>query len=243
MYRRLVASELGGNMETWQEEALRRTDEPLNEELKTYLVNSSLGQSLKHPLVFDVPHFTQLAWRSNDMLEYKRKALAKARKEKDWHTVIWLHERPYRVEALKQITSLISNREYWELLGMVFTDTENFWQHSRDWAELLSSARPHRYQFMTEEEQAEFAELPETLEIYRGFNGYGKKLSWSWTLDKNIAWFFAHRLSRLNGKPPTVATGTVSKQNVIGFLGRRSETEIVVNPKHVLVTKTEKGNV
>lgn len=226
--------------ESWQEEALRRAAEPLDEELEPYLDETGfLGTSLKHPLVCVVPFIPQLAYRANDQLARKKVALERAVKEQDWHTVIWLHERPWRVQAFAGISERLTNPEYWDVLGEVYVDTENFWQESRRWASLLRSRRPARDRFMTKDEREELAKLPDTLTVYRGYHGRAKKLSWAWTLDHDRAVWFAQRLAGVHGRPPTVATATVARDGVLALLTRRGEDEIVVAPSRVAVTKTE----
>jgi hypothetical protein len=48
-----------------------------------------------------------------------------ARASGDWCTYIWLHERPYRVEALQDIAFNLRGREYWEMVSHVWSDSEN----------------------------------------------------------------------------------------------------------------------
>lgn len=232
---------------SWIQEALDRADEPLNEELEAYVQKSSHFDwpVLRHPLVFQVPFIKDMAWRSNDQLKYKKKALASSIRDGDWNSAIYLHERPYRAQALDTYSNQIQPDDaYWDLVGDVYCDTENFWQEQARWAKLLGSQRGHREAIMTEDERKVFADLPDTLTVYRGVNGKGKRLGWAWTLRKEgqgSATWFANRLAEIKtGRPPTVFTATVEKHEAIGYLGRRNESEIVVPPGKLIITRSEK---
>ena len=219
--------------EKWVQEAQRRADEPLHSDLVPFLEKSELlGTCLKHPLVYDIPHIPMLAFRANDTYAAKRKALAKALADKDWSSYIWLHERPYRRDALWTIRRKLTDREYWDLVGMVWTDSENIWQWGSLTRLLIGSQRPGRRYIMNKEERAALAAMPDTLTIYRGLTSRGTRKGWSWTLDRAKAEWFAKRLAQ-EGDEPIVLTGTVSKAHVIAYFTGRDEEEIVVNPRDV----------
>lgn len=80
---------------------------------------------------------------------------------------------------------------------------------------------------MDSEEQAEFDKLPEQLTIYRGITDYNKKhiKGISWTLDIDIASYFAHRF-RCKGK---VYKATIQKKYVLAYYQNRGENEVVVD--------------
>lgn len=219
----------------------QRESEPLVPELEMYLTETGfMGESLKHPLVYQVPFFPQLGYLANDMLAAKQEALEKAKADGNWNHAIYLHERPYRCNAFDAFKKRMDDATYWDILGDVYSDTENFWQESRRWARLLKSGRPERDHFMNEADREHFASLPDELTVYRGFNGKGKAASWAWTLDKDIATWFAKRLNRESHfKPPTIVTGTVAKADVIGYISSRHEDEIVVPPAMVTITESE----
>lgn len=72
-------------------------------------------------------------------------------------------------------------------------------------------------------------ELPDEVTIYRGGNTesqpYNKAFSWS--LDINIANFFASRLGNEGGY---IATAKVKKSNIIEYIAGRGEEEVIVLP-------------
>ena len=224
------------------DERKAREGEVLLPELVPFLDDGKgfLGPCLKHPLVFDIPFFPQMAWRCNDQYQQKRELLAKAVTERDWYTAIWLHERPFRAHAFAGLQSKMHHAEYWELLGLVWCDSENIWQWGYLAAELLGSRRPARRFMMDPEEREALAALPDTFTVYRGLTvPQGVKQGWSWTLDKDKAEWFSIRLIR-KGNKPLVLTGEVRRSSVIAHLTRRGEAEIVVNPRDVLLPGASK---
>ncbi len=78
--------------------------------------------------------------------------------------------------------------------------------------------------------------LPDTLKIYRGGNSastpYGK--AYSWTLDPNIANFFACRRGTNEGH---IVEAEVNKKDIIDAFLDRGEQEIIVDPSAVNVTQ------
>ena len=65
---------------------------------------------------------------------------------------------------------------------------------------------------------------------------------WSWTTDPDKAEWFARRFA-VRGKECFVAEGTVSKQYVIAYFTGRNESEIVVDPRRVVVSTTRRIKV
>jgi|SRR5579871_2317491 len=183
-----------------------------------------LGTCIRHPLVYMVPHHEQLNAWANQMLREKRKQIELATKKHNWSQYIWLHERPYRLDAFQAIEPKLTDQEYWKLLGSVWIDSENIGHRFHVWLRLLKSKRPGREYFMDEEDRAEFAKLPEKLTIYRGYQPGKNAHGISYTLDKAKAEWFAKRFSQ-NGK---VKTKTVAKSEIFAYLGGRNEREVIV---------------
>ena len=98
---------------------------------------------------------------------------------------------------------------------------------------ILNSKTPQE----KEETANQLKDLPDTLTIYRGGNTNSTPYAnaYSWTLDINIANFFAVR----RGKGPGyIVTAEVDKQDIIEVLFEaRNEKEVIVNPKNIRVIK------
>lgn len=208
--------------------ALIASDEPLHPDLVPYMDED--GRSLRHPLVYEV--WGVRPGLANHRYKLKKEALAQAIKEQEWHTVVLLHERPYRVDAIRMIDfaygEYISDEEYWYLVGWVWADSENIWQERDEWEELLGSPRPAREAMMSTEEQEHLASLPAVLTVYRGAIAGLNDEGLSWTLDRKVARFFATRWEHLDDDR-AIDVGEVDKEHVVAYFASRDESEIVVD--------------
>ncbi|MDE2095761.1 MAG: hypothetical protein KGL39_00770 [Patescibacteria group bacterium] len=185
---------------------------------------------LKHPLVFAVPYASEMNAIYNAQLEHKKQALIEAKKDKEWSSYVFLHERPYRFQAFSKIQNNLTDVDYWDLLGGIWTDSENLWQIPQ-LSQLLECSRPKQEHFMDQTERQFLNDLPDEFVVYRGHQGRNRR-GWSWSLSAGKAAWFVRRFAGIyrDGK---VARGLVKKEDVIGFLNGRHEFEIVVPPTKV----------
>ncbi len=89
--------------------------------------------------------------------------------------------------------------------------------------------------------EQELRDLPETFKIYRGGNTSAStpyEKAYSWTLDINVANFFACRLGYDDGY---IVEAEVKKSDVIdAFLSNRGEAEVIVDPTHLKICNKTK---
>ena len=210
-------------------------DEPLHPDLAEYLVESEhFGMVLKHPLVVDILPINGYA---NARYLARKAELDDAIAEEDWKRVVWIHERPYRCEALidyvlgrndetgvvfpvTSLTDPMMRRLVWE----VWTDSENIHQHVQDWLEITDGFNPGDPILFGEQKNLD--ELPDRIELWRGDCNDG---GWSWTTDKKIALFFAKR----NDEGNDLLHGFVDKRNIFGYIVERNESEVMVRREYV----------
>jgi hypothetical protein len=211
-------------------------------ELRKALSKGPFGMMISHPLVID-PFFVEDP-RSyglvNAQLRWKQGLLDKARAESDWGQVVFLHERPYRLKALLDyvLPAKPPKPELGELLGDTWADAEapSHFKTNRDvWCSLFNHLGSSKAYLMDVDEIGHLGALPDTLRIYRGYAGR-HRTGLSWTLDYDRARWFARRWGSDGAR---VATGTVEKSKVFALLEGRRESEIVVDPRHVKILKTE----
>ena len=198
---------------------------PLNPDLERYLEDGAIGPQLRHPLVYLVPLWSN--GHANALYEQKVKGVKDALANNKYSSYIFLHERPYRLDAFTLIQSKLSDTQYWSLLSDIWTDTENQWQGLNKWKQLLSSNRPSRHYLMNEEEFNLLQSLPDEVTIYRGCQAGINENGLSWSLNKKKAEFFANRF----GKEGIILERKIPKSNIIAFLNGRGESEVIWEEK------------
>lgn len=197
-------------------------DEPLHPDLEEHLVMTDFGRMVHHPLVIEhAPRPAMVNYR----YEAKRKALREAMSDSNWHQAVWLHERPYRLDAFMQIEDDLDDDEYWSLLADIWIDSENIWQNLDQWRRLFESTRSGSP--MTEEEEAALAAMPDPVPVYRGGVEDANEYGLSWTTDRERAEWFAVRMTA-DDEVGVVLDGLVAKEHVAAYFTGRGESEIVV---------------
>lgn len=199
--------------------------EELHPDLQPYLEDGAIGLQLRHPLVYLVPLWSN--GHANALYEHKVKGVKDALANNKYSSYIFLHERPYRLDAFTLIQSKLSDTQYWSLLSDIWTDTENQWQGLNKWKQLLSSNRPSRHYLMNEEEFNLLQSLPDEVTIYRGCQAGINENGLSWSLNKKKAEFFANRF----GKEGIILERKIPKSNIIAFLNGRGESEVIWEDK------------
>jgi hypothetical protein len=208
--------------------------EPLDPELEAYMGQSSIGMSIRHPLVYSVIHHPAMNAFVNAQLEQKQRAVRNAYENEDWHRYVWLHERPYRAEAFFNVMDYITDdSEYWGLLGEVWIDSENIRQNPRLWKRLLSSNRAGVLEMMNRDEREALGDMPVAITVYQGHTT-SRDDGWSWTIDRDKAVWFAQRFAALETGMPMVTTGCVFHHHVKAYFTRRGESEILVDRRLVI---------
>lgn len=210
------------------EDLLNRKEE-LHPDLIPWLEKSSFGRSLKHPLIFDILYSPQMNAILNAGYKQKKKSCEEALEKGDFSYYIWLHERPYRMQTFFELAARIPDKEYWQLLGSIWSDSENLWQYQEMLPYLLNMKKDGKENIMDEEEKQLLANLPDEITIYRGHQ-YINRLGYSWTLSYLKAKWFAQRFQK---KRNNVSIGIINKKDVIALITGRGEFEVICNHKNV----------
>lgn len=230
------------NIRTQFERLLGQSNnEELTQELKDSVSEDRNGFSfIRHKFVHGL-YFPGQDASFNQQLRRKQEAANTARANKDWDSFVFLHERPYRLEAFVEIMDDMSDDEFWSVLSDVWTDSENIPEMRELWDEVLASPRPNRLSMMNDDERIEYDSLPEVITIYQGHTE-DRDDGWSWTIDPSIAQWFAGRFANLEDSPGYVTTAKVNKSDIHAFLTRRGESEILTDPETVNITSIESLN-
>lgn len=212
--------------------------EDLHEDLKACLTNGVLSgmQFIAHPLIHEPIHHPNFNKMVNKRYLLKKEECSKALKEDNWHSYVWLHERPYRLDAFFDcVDHGLDGEEYWKLLSSIWTDSENIHQQLDEWRAAWESNTYGRKAVMDEDDQKAFDALPEEFEVWRGYTVEAGKLGMSWTVDRDKAKWFGYRFSHAEHRPPRIAHGRVKKSEVLAYFGGRNESEIVVLAETVAI--------
>lgn len=210
-------------------------EEELHPDLVPHLRTDTVMPMVHHPLMVTVaapPMYKQL----NQGYLRKKEIVQQAMENGDWRQYMFMHERPYRFDALLYAAAHGLKKDpkaYWEAVGNVWTDSENIHQNQSGWVALWTAKVPHREFCMDEEERQTLAALPDQIPVYRGVGHKRFKLGLSWSLDHGRAEWFSKRFSGINGRVPHVFEGIVGKNDVLAHFLGRGEDEIVVLPSNV----------
>lgn len=217
----------------------------LDEELLDHIQEGPMGKMIHHPLIIEMflPELdeipNQLLEMINKRFEYKKAAIEEAIDASDWHKYVFLHERPYRPPALDEAVFYgLSDREYWELVGEVWTDSENVWQYPNLWHNFWTMDFEGREHVMDVAEQKTLLELPDEITVWRGSHHSVENASngMSWTIDYEKAKWFANRYKR---PERFLAEGKVKKEHVLAYFSGRNESEVLIMPENVEIISVE----
>lgn len=203
---------------------LLNRQEPLCGELSACLQMGRMGcQGIYHPLVHEPLYSPALNAMYNAQLSHKKLAVERAKDSENWSQFVFLHERPYRLDAFDEIHVIMPPADYWELLSSVWIDSENIWQQQSSWLLFLTNRIGSSSRFMSKEERAYLKSLPDEFPIYRGCSYFNEE-GISWTLNPEKAEWFAKRFAKPGGK---VIKKVVKRKDCFAYLSRRNEDEIV----------------
>ena len=198
--------------------------EDLHKDLQPYIEEGSFFPMLRHPLIFSVPYTPVMNALINMQYKQKKQLESKYLKAKNYSSYVWLHERPYRIQAFLNVREKLKDKDYWETLGDIWRDSENIWQNKMLWLALLSVDRKQKEYFMNEEDRRFLKLLPKEIIIYRGYIKNKNKSGYSYTLNKEKAKWFANRF----GNNGLVETRTINKSDVFAYTNQRGENEIII---------------
>lgn len=214
-------------------------NEPLCDDLKRCVeMSDAFGEVIKHPLVFMVPYFSQhMGGLANRMLKQKKERLADAIMKGDIMQAVWLHERPHRIEALRNYVmndeGLYCEDDFAKALLQAWTDSENIWQNYDQWIELLNLHSIDWMDYVEKVDREAFDALPDVVDVYRGGRIEWEDTPLSWTTDRERAKWFARRFGK--EEDANLIKATTEKKHIHFYTNGRNESEVVVDPEHIKV--------
>lgn len=157
-----------------------------------------------------------------------------------WQILMYMHT-PYRPLLFKLCANDLSDGDYAQMLAEVWTSTENPNQDAnvsiKEWIRFFKKANKNL--LMTEDELTIYNSFNDTDEIaiYRGVGHRREPYGLSWTLNTTTAQWFA---KRWDNKDAYMFKTTCKKADVLAYLNRRNEDELVVNVNNLDKSKIER---
>lgn len=221
--------------------------EPLAPEIAGWVDPATAVPMVRHPWLYSPIPSTGLI---NRVFASKRQMIADAHLKRRWETVVWTHERPYRLRALLSVIlhghandpdelNIIDDNEIpnittWDAalqhLGIrVWQDAENIAAELALWRQVFDVPEDA---FLTDDAPGEntarawFDSLPDPVPVYRG----GISGDWSWTTNRDLAArYAAHGVQRaIEHVNFGVRTALVPKSQVFAAVAGRGEEELLV---------------
>lgn len=153
--------------------------------------------------------------------------------------ILYIMQKTYRIQYLYLLVQYNVPVELCgNLLGSIWVALENNDLQPPDirkvMHQMLNASDYTRY--TTVDDQNIFKNLPERIKIYRGAQLGEPKRGFSWSVDRNVAVWFAKRFNATN---PVVHTATISKKYVYFYTNAANEQEVVVDYTHINRVDTE----
>ena len=158
-------------------------------------------------------------------------------------------DKPYRIEALHALHYEVEPVNFWTMFHQHWNSVEN----PSDFTDMLHSMFEYddygfnfdmlqdesRLNTLEPEDKAFYLSLPDEFAVFRGCHSFNEQ-GFSWTTDKEVAERFALRMAI--DKEYILLQGMVRKTDVICAYDNRSEKEILVLPKKVIIVGRERAN-
>ena len=195
-------------------EELFQSDESLLPELEPYVVETAIGQWVKHPLVI-MPVIKPA------LINEKFLQLSRYLQDDPYH--LGMYERPFRLEMLVQWwrSGELDDARLAEELAWAWPDMEGDDTIDDDF--IRNQMLPLFAHLGFVSDQPDLVLPDEPLEIYRG--GLPNGIAWSEDVD-TARWF----ASRWRGAEP-VYSALALPENILGRFWERGEQEVVVDPR------------
>jgi len=210
-------------------------NEPLHKDLLNYVSFSKEinRKMLKHPLLCAIPYEPSFNYRYNEIYDHKKLMSDKFLKKRDFHSFFLMYERMARPQVLLVLMNNIDDGVYWHLLRGIWIDTELPSAIISTWIDLFFADKSFKELFMTEEDRKVYESLPEKVNIYRGYRDPDFEKGISYTLDLEVASFFAKRYVKEDGSLSGISHKEVSKKDIFAYTNARNEKEIIYLMDHI----------
>ena len=202
----------------------------LHEDLEECIQDYDDGMvMIKHPLC-NSSHHPDLIEINNKKYLYNKKKVEECEKQEEWVSIIWITERPFRLDCFMKYEDKLTDKDYWETLGDIFTDTEIPYRRQKEWLELFSSKRKGRENLMKDDDWDLYQHLPQKVEVWRGGDEDSME-GLSWTTDIKMGEWFSNRSSLMGNGRKLLSHGYINKEDIL--MCSHYENLIVCDPDSV----------
>lgn len=148
--------------------------------------------------------------------------------------VFMLITKPYLLGFLKYAKPYLSTEDFTQMLADAWIRSESPNDDPNlsktKLLAMFKAADPNI--LMDDEERSRLQSLEDPVTVYRGVTSYNAKniKALSWTLDENVAQWFAHRY----GEQGTVYQAQIRKDDIYAIFTGRNESEVIVDPAQLV---------
>lgn len=169
-----------------------------------------------------------------DLLTWRKQTAEHIGQAESPYQVFMLITKPYMLGFLKYAKPFLSNEDFTQMLADAWIRSESPNDDPNlsktKLLAMFKAANPNI--LMDEEERSRLRNLENPVTVYRGVTSYNAKnvKALSWTLDENVAQWFAHRY----GEQGTVYQAQIRKDDIYAIFIGRNESEVIVDPKQLV---------
>ena len=168
-------------------------------------------------------------FRLKDIVPARRRIIKELKNKRDYVSIFTLIEKCFRMSYFLELYTKLKDDEFLELFEFVYSNCEyNFdWILKKDILQRIQKAKSIKN--IKEKLIANYDVQEDVITIYRGEadeSTHFEDGAVSWTLDYNIASFFANRF---NAKKPKVYKADVFVKDILMIIDRESEVIITMD--------------
>jgi hypothetical protein len=152
-------------------------------------------------------------------------------KDIDWSEVGVFLGKDNVFKILDHFKYSIPDKDYWCLIRYCYVMSDFCYSDFNTLSNYLECNRPEQQNIMTEDDRGFLASLPNEFKVYRGCSIAEIEsglFRYSWSLDVDVARFFAYEYRRNSHLDCKVVEKTIKKNDVLAYFSGRKESEILM---------------
>lgn len=182
-----------------------------------------------HSIILDI-------LKENDADRWRTYLINYIDKLDDVYRLFMMIEKPYKLLLLRKTYMYIDSESLGNLIRDIWVSVE----YSNNDANMSTNKMLNimktvsKLQLMGDANLDLYNKLPDMVDVYRGVTKHNVKnisKSISWTIDLNVAKWFAKRFNLEN---PEVYHMQINKKDIVAVFDDRNESEVICSPKHAI---------